>query len=97
MRPAFCGGMTFGDRGFDLVEVGRDRVGRGIDRGDLAPHRQRDPLEVRVHLLPGVLEQALLGEGVLGVENDDLGAWLLCLEVPGDEAYARLVGAGGQR
>ena len=93
MRPAFCGGMTLATAALTLSKSVADRVGRGIDRGDLAAHRQRDPFEVRIHLLPGVLEQALLGEGILGVEDHHLGARLLRLEIPGDEARA-LIRAG---
>ena len=43
MRPAFCGGMTLATCGGVVAEIGDDGVGRGIDRGDPAALRQRDP------------------------------------------------------
>ena len=44
-------------------------------------------------MLPGSLEETLLGEAVLGVEHDQLRARLLSLEVIGDQARP-LVGTG---
>ena len=69
-------------------------AGRGVHRGDVAALGQRHPLEqARVQLGPGGLEQPLLGERVLGVEHDQLGARLLRLEIVRDQARA-LVGPG---
>src|SRR5829696_8120678 len=81
------------DRRLVAAEIGDEGLGRGLDRRDLAAGRQRYPFEVRIELLPGGLEQALLRERVLGVEDDQLGARLLRLEEMGDEARA-LIRAG---
>ena len=65
----------------------------GVDRGDLAALRERHPFDIGIERFPGAEEQALLGEGVLGVEDDELRLRLLGLEVIGDQARP-LVGAG---
>src|SRR5215212_8060064 len=76
------------DRRLVSAEIGDEGLGRGLDRRDLAAGRQRHPFEVRIELLPGGLEQALLRERVLGVEDDQLGARLLRLEEMGDQTRA---------
>ena len=66
----------------------------GSTDGHLAALRQRYPFDdAGIKLLPGVLEQPLLGEGVLGVEDDQLRLRLFGLEIMRDQAGA-LVGAG---
>ena len=87
MRPARCGGMTLATSALcspnSVTKVRRRR----IDRRHLAAGRQADPLDqARIELAPGRLEQPLLGEHVLGVEDDELRARLPRLEVMGDEA-----------
>ena len=72
-----------------VAEIGDERVGRGLDRDDPAALRQRYPLDhPGIQFLPGILEQALLRKGVLGVENEHLGARLLRFQVMGDQAGA---------
>ena len=94
MRPAFCGGMTLATAALCLPKSVTSVISRDVDRGDLAALGQRHPFQVvGIELLPGVLEQPLLGEGVLGVEHDQLRLRLPGLEVVGDQAGA-LVGAG---
>ena len=52
-----------GDIGGVVAELGDDGAGRGIDRGHPAALRQRDPFDhAGIELLPGLLEQPLLGE-----------------------------------
>ena len=89
MRPAFCGGMTLATCGGVIAEIGDDGVGRGIDRRDPAALRQRDPFDhAGIKLLPRLLEQALLGKAVLGVEDQDLRARLVGLQIMRDQAGA---------
>src|SRR3712207_7377937 len=52
------------------AELGRQRASRRIDLRDPSARGQRNPFEVRVERRPGGLEQALLGERILGVEED---------------------------
>ena len=52
------------------VKIGDQHHRTDVDRVHFAAFRQRYPFEVRVQLLPGVLEQPLLRERVLGVEDD---------------------------
>ena len=94
MRPAFCGGITFATLALCLPKSVTSVFVAGVDRRHLAAARQRHPFQViRIELLPGILEQALLGELVLGIEHDELGARLPGLEVMRDQAGA-LVGPG---
>ena len=73
MRPARCGGMTLATAAWWRPKSVTKRPGRRLDRRDLAAGRQRHPFEqAGIELLPGRLEQALLGERVLGVEDDQL-------------------------
>ena len=89
MRPARCGGMTLATWAVWLPKSVIMRVGRGIDDVHLAALRQRHPFDhSRIELLPGVLEQALLGKGVLGVEDEQLRARLFGLQIMRDQAGA---------
>ena len=94
MAPAFCGGMTLATAALWLRELGREGERRGIDRGHLAALAERHPFDhAGIELGPAVLEQALLGEGVLGIEQQQLRLRLPDLQPVGDQAGA-LVGAG---
>ncbi len=87
MAPAFCGGLV-------AAEFGRQRQRRGIDRGHLAALAERHPFDhAGIEFGPAVLEQALLGEGILGVEQQQLRLRLPDLQPVGDQAGA-LVRAG---
>ncbi len=83
-----------GDRGPVIAELGGERPRRQIDLGDPPAEGQAHPFHhAGIELLPRRLEQALLGEGVLGVEDDELGAWLPGLQEMRDQARP-LIGAG---
>ena len=83
-----------GDISLVAGEVGGDRHGRRIDRGDLAAIGQRDPFEdAGIQGGPGGLEQLLLAELVLGVQHQQLRARLVGLQIPCHQARA-LIGAG---
>ena len=78
-----------GDIGGVVAEIGDDGVGRGLDRRHPATLRQCDPLDhAGIQFLPGGLEQFLLREGVLGVEDQNLRARLVVLQVMRDQAGA---------
>jgi hypothetical protein len=67
---------------------------RGIDRGHLAALAERHPFDhAGIEFGPAVLEQALLGKGILRVEQQQLRLRLPDREPVGDQAGA-LVGAG---
>ena len=77
------------DRRGVIAEIGDDGVGRGIDRCDPATLRQRHPLDhAGIELLPGILEQPLLRERVLGVEDEHFRARLFRLQIMRDQAGA---------
>ena len=78
-----------GHLGGVVAEIGDQRVGRRIDGVHLAALRQRYPFDhSRIKLLPGVLEQALFGEGVLGVEDEQLRARLFGFQIMRNQAGA---------
>ena len=83
---AFCGGMTLATSRLVPAEIGDERHRTDVDRRNLATVRQRYPFEIRIERLPRILEQALLGEGVLGIEHDQFRFRLLGLEIIGDQA-----------
>ena len=60
------------------VEIGLDGFLLDVDRRDIAAGRQRLPFDhAGIKLLPGIEEQRLHGEGVLGIEDDHLRARLV--------------------
>ena len=78
-----------GDLRVVIAEISDQRVGRGLDRNDAAALRQRNAFDhAGIEFLPGFLEQPLLRKGVLGVENENLGARLLCFQIMRDQAGA---------
>jgi hypothetical protein len=81
--------------GLVVVEIGEGGVGLGIHPLDhLAAGRPHPFDHAGVLPLPGLFEQPLLGEGVVGIEDQHLGFVLaVVLEVAGDLRGA-LVGAG---
>ena len=78
-----------GHLGGVVAEIRDQRVGRGVDGVHLAALRQRYPFDhSRIKLFPRVLEQALLGEGVLCVEDQQLRTRFPGLQKMRDEAGA---------
>ena len=93
MRAGLLRRDDVGDVGLVAAEVGDQRLVAGSTEVTLPPVESETHSRFGIELLPGVLEQALLGERVLGVEHDQLRLRLLGLEIIGDQARA-LVGAG---
>ena len=93
MRPAFCGGTMLATAALWRPNSVTTVLVAGSTDVTLPPFdSETHSRMVGIKLLPGVLEQALLGERILGVEDDQLRLRLLGLEVIGDQARA-LVGA----
>ena len=97
ISPARCCGMTLATSAFtflpalvtiSLVLGSRLTTAIVVDLG-----RQVQLDDVLVVLVEGLGEHGLLGEGLLGIEDDELRLGLLGLEVVGDHARP-LVGAG---
>ena len=81
-----CAGLLVRDQvdhvALKFLERTDQGPGLGIDRLDDAALCPRDPFDhVAVVLLPAGLEQRLFGEGVLGVEDHDLGFGLVGREI----------------
>ena len=94
MLPAFCGGMTLATAALCLPKSVTSVMSPTSTEVTLPPPDSAYPFEmVRIKLLPGGLEQPLLGERILGVEQDELRFRLPGLQVVRDQAGA-LVGAG---
>ena len=73
MRPAFCGGMMLATVGLYLSKSVDEGLARDIDRCDQRRHPTADLFKhAGIKRLPCVLELALHGEGIFGVEHDDL-------------------------
>ena len=89
MAPARCGGMTLPTSALcepksvsKVLVAGSTRV--TLPPSDSDTHSSRPGIQ----FLPRRLEQLLLGERVLGVEQEQLGARLLRLEIARDQAGA---------
>ena len=76
-----------GDGGAVPIEIGDQRASRRLDRDDPAAARKRHPLDqAGVELAPGAEEELLLRELVLRIQHDHFRAWLVRLQVMGDQA-----------